>query len=119
MVRDFNLIRNILLQAETALSGEPLMTLSVDDGVEDAVLAEHLAMMLDAGLIEGEVNSYKPAGFLIQRLTWSGHDFLENSRNDTVWKKVLAEARAKGTSVSFTVLNGLLTKAAQKYAGLE
>jgi hypothetical protein len=40
------------------------------------------------------------------------------ARNNTVWKKVLAEAKSKGTLVNVTVINGLLKKAAAKYAGL-
>jgi hypothetical protein len=48
-----------------------------------------------------------------------GHQFLANARNDTIWKKVLAQAKEKGQSVGITVLNGLLEQAAKKYAGLE
>jgi len=59
------------------------------------------------------------SGFLVRKITWKGHDFLANAKNDTVWKKVMNEAKEKGSSVSLVVLNGLLTKAAQKYAGLE
>jgi hypothetical protein len=51
-------------------------------------------------------------------ITWHGHDFVEHTRNDTIWKKVQAEARAKGTSVTLHVLNALLAKAAEKYADL-
>ena len=50
---------------------------------------------------------------------WAGHDFLANAKNDTIWKKVLADAEQKGISVSLAVLDGLLKKAAQKYLGLE
>ena len=48
-----------------------------------------------------------------------GHQFLANARNDTIWKKVLNQAKEKGQSVGITVLNGLLEQAAKKYAGLE
>jgi hypothetical protein len=77
------------------------------------------SLVSEDGLVDGEVLSLRPLSFVVQRLTWSGHDFLENARNDTVWKKVFAEAKVRGTSVSLTVLNGLLTKVAQKYDGLE
>ena len=48
-----------------------------------------------------------------------GHEFLANARNNTVWKKVMAQAQEKGQSVGMTVLNGLLEQAAKKYAGLD
>lgn len=118
MKRDFDLIRSILLQVEKADTGDELLTLAIEEGVKDVVLAEHIQLAIDAGLIEGQVISDDPVGFAITRLTWQGHDFLEHARNDTIWKKVQAEARAKGTSVTLHVLNALLAKAAEKYAGL-
>jgi hypothetical protein len=118
MTRDFDFIREILFKVEKAASGEPLMTLSFNREIDAAVLGEHLEIMIEAGLIDAEVLSLQPVTFVIRRLTWAGHDFVNNARNDTVWKRVMADAKAKGSSVSMTVLNGLLTKAAQKYAGL-
>jgi hypothetical protein len=118
MKRDFDLIRSILLQVEEADSGNPVQILHFDEDVKDPVLAEHIELAIDAGLIDGQVISDDPVGFAITRLTWQGHDFLEHARNDTIWKKVQAEARAKGTSVTLHVLNALLAKAAEKYAGL-
>jgi hypothetical protein len=118
MKRDFNLIREILFQVEKATSSEPMQTVAVEEGVDEAVIGEHLEIMIKAGLIEGEVISRTPLCFVITNLTWAGHDFLENALNDNIWRKVMAEAKAKGTSVTMTVLNGLLSKAAEKYAGL-
>lgn len=119
MTRNFDLVRQILFQIERAQSGEPVQQLSVEGDVVETELGEHLEIMIESGLLDGEVVSLTPLIFHIRRLTWAGHDFLNNARNDTVWKRVLDEANAKGMSVTMTVLNGLLTKAAQKYAGLE
>ncbi len=47
-----------------------------------------------------------------------GHEFLANARNNTVWKKVMAEAKQKGQSIGVTALNGLLGQAAKKYTEL-
>jgi hypothetical protein len=119
MTRDFDLIRSILLQAEQAPSSQPLQTLSIEESTPGSDVAEHIELMIEQRLIEGEVLSRDPLAFGIYRLTWAGHDFLENARNDTIWKKVMAEAKSKGTSMTIVVLNGLLSKAAEKYAGLE
>lgn len=48
-----------------------------------------------------------------------GHEFVRNARNDTLWKKVTSEAQEKGGSVTMTLLNRLLEKAAEKWFGLE
>jgi hypothetical protein len=108
-----------MLQVEKAPSGEPLMFLQVEGEIPPAVIAEHLEIMIKHNLIEGEVYSLNPCAFAIRHLTWQGHDFLEHARNDTIWKKVMAEAKAKGVSMTIVILNGLLSKAAEKYAGLE
>jgi len=118
MTRDFDLIREILFQVEKSPSGEPLQFLSFKHKIDDAVVGEHLQLMIEADLIDGEVLSLRPVSFVIKRLTWTGQDFVSNARNDTVWRRVMADAKAKGTSVTMSVLNGLLTKGAQKYAGL-
>lgn len=119
MVRDFNLIRRILLEVEAAPAGKYLN--HVCDDVDQTLIAEYIKIMCAAELLEGEV-IYCFNGsprYTIKRLTWKGHDFLANAKNDTIWKKVMVEAREKGTSMTMVVVNGLLTKAAQKYAGLE
>jgi hypothetical protein len=77
---------------------------------------------LDDGYLEGicqKDEKGQPRAFLIRGLTMKAHEFLANSRNNTVWKKVLAKAESEGVSVSVSVLNGLLKKAVEKYAGLE
>lgn len=121
MERDFNLIRRILLSVETAPVGELIQDLPYDD-TDKYTLSEHVRIMIQEGLVDGEVTDYingMPPSYLIRRLTWKGHDFLANAKNDTIWKKVMADAKEKGTSMTMVVINGLLTKAAQKYAGLE
>jgi hypothetical protein len=78
-------------------------------------------------LIEGDVLDGQIVGqlgtsddyYFVTRLTWAGHEFLANAKNDTVWKKVIADAQEKGTSVSLSVLNSLLSAAAKKYIGIE
>jgi DNA-binding HxlR family transcriptional regulator len=118
MVRNFDLIRSILLQTEQAPSGQPLMQLQADEEIKEEVLAEHLELMIEEGLIEAEVISGAPLSFMIQRLTWKGHDFLENARNHTIWNRVIGEIKSRGLSMTISVVEGLLAKAAQNAAGL-
>lgn len=120
MIRDFNLIRNILLEAETTPAGKIISSFNFN-GVDQYTIAEHIENMIESGLLDGQVihNFGGPPAYIVRRITWQGHDFLANAKNDTIWKKVMAEAKEKGTSMTMVVINGLLTKAAQKYAGLE
>ena len=75
------------------------------------VVAGHAAILVDAGLVEGAVacgSSGKPIASEIIRLTWAGHEFLDNARNDTIWNKAMATVKAKSLSVSFEILTALL-----------
>lgn len=78
-----------------------------------------MKLLIEEGFLEGR-SHYSGSGirYVVNGLTWKGHDFLDNARNDTVWKKVMSDAENKGMSLSMPVLNGLLTKAAEKYMGL-
>lgn len=119
MKRDWNLVRQILLKAESSLPGESIDSFTCEE-FDEATIIEHIEIMIESKLLDGDVNKTQAgsSGFLLHKITWEGHNFLENARNDTIWKKVMAQAKEKGTSTSFVVLNGLLTKAAQKYVGL-
>jgi hypothetical protein len=120
MVRDFDLIRKLLLQIEAVPAGKIIQApdIPVDDGVTAPTYGQHIHLLFDAGLVDGQMVDSDEPMFVITRLTWKGHDFISNARNDTIWKKVLAEAKQKGSSLTMVILNGLLEKAAEKYAGL-
>jgi len=120
MIRDFDLIRNILFQIEAAPAGMVMQSpvFALEKGVGAEVFGQHVQLLFDAGLVDGKMIDADEPMFVITRLTWEGHEFLNNARNDTVWKKVMSDAKEKGTSMTMVVLNGLLSKFAQKYAGL-
>jgi len=48
-------------------------------------------------------------------LTWAGHEFIANARNETVWAKVKATVVAKGGTASFEVLKYLVIETAKSY----
>ena len=127
MKRDFNLIRKILLDIEKSPPGKTISKLHYEN-YDEEVVKEHIRLLMNAKIIEGEIkisdevigccNQQMIIWYEIKRLTWEGHNFLNNAKNDTVWKKVMADAENKGMSLSMSVLNGLLTKAVEKYMGL-
>ena len=121
MKRDLNLVRNILLDLECSPPGMPTFGFQYD-GHEQAEILEHVQILLDANFIEGLLRTGhrdEPIGCMVSRMTWAGHEFLAKAKNDTIWKKVLAQAEAKGMSTSMSIIDGLLEAAAKKYVGLE
>jgi hypothetical protein len=114
MKRDMELIRRILLDIEESevAPGVP-MAMELPD-VEPDLLNYHLGLMKDHGLIEAADSqtmtgrSYQPQG-----LTWEGHEFLDATRNDTVWKKVLAYVQDKGGGATFEIIQQLAVQFAK------
>ena len=99
MERDLDLIRLLLLDLEGK---------KVDLSAFDAAqINYHKQLLLDARLAEGNV--YRrlgdPTGHVVlQRLTPNGHDYLDATRDDTVWAKVKREVVKRGGELSFTVI---------------
>lgn len=106
MKRNMSLIRELLFVAEA--DGDDSV-LCEKYGRE--VVAGHVALLLDAELVKGCApcgQNNRPIASVITRLTWKGHEFLDNARNDTVWKRVTGVIKEKSVSVSFEVLTELL-----------
>ena len=92
MKRDFDLVREILLQVEAAVNPEePLIhSLSIDN-YDQAIVNEHVKLLIDYGLIEGECKFSTNNRILltaIRGLTPRAYDFLDNIRNDSIWRKI-------------------------------
>ena len=120
MKRDPSLIKNLLLKVEESAAGQSIKALHFDDYREEEVI-EHIELLLEAGFIKGVVIfdfSGQPTQYSIQRLTWEGHEFLCNAKNDTVWKKALSLAQEKGLSISVSVLSALLVEGSKVAFGL-
>ncbi len=121
MIFQPELMRDILLAIEKHPAGELIEGAYVFEGIDQAVVNGHTKILIDEGYIDGKYVTHggMPLHFVIFGLAMKAHDFLANARNNTVWKKVLAESKEKGMSVSVTILDKLLEKAAHKYLGLE
>lgn len=51
-------------------------------------------------------------------LTWSGHEFLEAARNDTIWKKAGEQIKKSGVDVTLSLLQEILKQLAKQSLGL-
>lgn len=116
------LIKKILLHIEVSPNfNEPIQT-SVD-GYEIIDYMYHVKLLREAGFIEiftnqpisvmGTVPSYFPTC-----LTWEGHEFLEATKNPTIWKKVMLTIKEKGSGIPIEILKALLIKESLKQFGL-
>ena len=116
MKRDFDLIRNILLQLEGKESRFEEVQIEPIGGHSAESVYHHYIILKQAGLIEGRIFAEIP---FLANLTWEGHAFLENARNQTVWEKTREFVKNKGVSVSIEVFTELLKQTAKKQFNLE
>jgi DNA-binding HxlR family transcriptional regulator len=94
------------------------MQLGSSADISPDVLIQHLEIMNEEGLIEAEILAATECCFAIHKLTWKGHDFLANARNETTWKQVMIQIKDKGLALTISVITGLLSKESLKLAGL-
>lgn len=116
MIRNMNLIRLLLLRSEGDEEAEKACeSFTVEER------AYHVQLLLDAGLVEGMAirgASGEFTGAAISRLTWTGHDFLDASRDDKTWNKFLGIMKDKGLSLTFDLTLAWLKKELATKAGL-
>jgi hypothetical protein len=112
MKRDMDLIRSILLEIEKLPPTDEISELLIE-GTDADEINYHLKLLHQAGLIEAvNASSMDGDAWIIRSLTWNGHEFLEASRNQTLWNKTKALVMEKGGGLSFEVLKQALVKAA-------
>lgn len=109
MKRDMDLVRLMLLRAEAnGVDEEAAAKHHAEcEKYEVPLRAHHIAIMIEAGLIIGSVqtdqNGVPAKGFTL-RLTWQGHEFLDAARDDTTWKKVRDKVVKPTASFTFGIL---------------
>lgn len=118
MKRDLELVREILLAVENF--DAPRGTIDLDlPGRDPELVSYHVKLMHEAGLLEG-MDLTTRAGFcwLPTSLTWTGHEFLDAARNDTVWNKALSTLKDKAPSVPFEIVKAVVIKTCKDFFGL-
>jgi hypothetical protein len=107
MKRNMNLIRHILTYIEDQPAGEPIQTMMVPEDIDSPTLGEHIELLIDQGLIEGDVLDVSTPIFMIHRLTWDGHDFIQAIKNDSVWNKIMNKTKELGGSMTLEIAKEL------------
>lgn len=114
MKRDMDIVRLLLLEQETSSTPPEL------GQYDDKLVVYNVALMLDAGLIEGSVTddeSGTPVSADIKRLTWAGHDFLDAARDPSIWQAAKERILRPGISWTVSMLAEFLKAEAQRRLG--
>jgi hypothetical protein len=114
MKRDLDLIRNILEVIESKFDGLNSMDLEAFTKwipqATKATIHGHLKLLLDENFIYGKQHFIE---WLIIGLTWKGHNFLANAKNEIIWEKVI---KLCDGNLSFDIVYKLINDAVQKEA---
>jgi hypothetical protein len=89
MKRDMDLVRRIMLDVQSRNDLFPKLVRI--DGIDNDLLARHVEMMFDEGLLTGTaignvLGIYRD--ILVTDLSWAGHDFIGAISKDGVWQKL-------------------------------
>ena len=111
MKRDMEIIRQILIDVEAHDKVDQVLQ------VGDPHIAYQVSLMKEAGLINAiilENGMGLPSQAALMGLTWAGHDFLDASRDSTLWKKAVEHIIKPGASWSFSILVEWLKQEARR-----
>ena len=119
MKRDWDVVRQILLELEEAES--PTAGMLGIEGMDDQVFGYHAKLMCDAGLVEAAIQEWFAGGINAQvdRMTWSGQEFLDGIRHKSVWDKIKTNAEEKGVSLTFETIKLLVTSVIKHRLGID
>lgn len=107
MKRDMDIIREILLRLEQHDYIDEI------EGHSAKEIAYHVSLLEGAGLVTQDIysNLFLNDSMLDGiRITWAGHEFLDSSRNASIWEKAKNIAIEKTGALSFEVLKTVLVQ---------
>jgi hypothetical protein len=118
MKRDMDVVRKILLSLEETSSMSAPYDFKVE-GYSEEEITYNLILLKEARLIDAfQSNTFQGVLITPNRLTWEGHEFLDNARDETRWNEAKKIAGQKGGSMAFDVIKGVLVQLALQTVGL-
>ncbi len=120
MKRDMDLVRSILREAELCDDSYGINSPAIE-GYNEAQIAYHLGLLVDGGFIGVSQIS---GGFQEEELyvgitlTWKGHDFLDATKDDSLWQKAKDTFLKPGVSFTLDILLVWLKAEAKAKLGL-
>jgi hypothetical protein len=91
MKRNYDLIREILRAVEKRPKDGRVIILRTEEftdwvsNLTSDELDDHIQMLVEHGFLEAAPHQF---GWFITKLTWDAHDFIEQSKETTVWENV-------------------------------
>lgn len=116
MQRDMDLVRRILIGLENGSVGPDPNNVPIDGYAQDQI-GYHVFIMMEAGLVHGEMVASPGCGQLPQAspysLTWNGHEFLDSAREESRWnqaRQLLNKVGGASIQIWIAVLTDLVKR---------
>ncbi len=109
MKRDMDFVRQILLAVERSEHDPRGWMREGVEGIDATTLSYHVQLLAEAGfLVAQDLQHLGAEGYVFRpkRLTWAGHEFLDDVRDPEVWRRTKEGAQSVG-SFSLDVLAAL------------
>jgi hypothetical protein len=115
MKRDMDFVRELLLYIENATpTRSGWIEVSIPGRTEEEI-AYHLQLLTEGGFIQAKHFCTTDGDFWYPTsITWSGHEFLDAARSDTIWAKAKSKLQEVGGSAALTVVKELLVRLANE-----
>ena len=109
MIRNWTIIRAILLNLEVASTPNSALNANSLPPHEEQEVAYNMRLLSEAGYIkatifESHFGDGRIAAALAQSLTNSGHELLDTIRSDTVWGKIQDKFKANSIEMTFDLV---------------
>lgn len=108
MRRDWEVIREILFKLEELGTTRSNLRHDQVEGHPPDVVAYHMRLLGEANLIKVTCNpAQNKLICTANSMTWTGHEFLDHIRQDSVWNKVKHKANEHGVDLTLEVIGKL------------
>ena len=110
MKRDMDLIRKFLLEIEEKCDGSGRVVNPPVEGYSSESVLYHQKLLYQAGYLDATPLGY---GYVIRKLSWEGHDFLDSIRSESIWDGVKKHLAKVGGSTAIETIKRLAIKLAE------
>lgn len=131
MKRDMDFVRDLLFQIEDGQklfntlpkSQAAALGLSADEAIDDelaAKLEQHLELLESAGF--AEFHRSGGGAWFNPKLTWTGHEFLDNVRDKDIWEQAktgVENVGGAGLDLLSQLAKGLIKTQLEKHTGVK
>lgn len=109
MIRNWEIIREILLRLESTNTPNANVNANSFDELPEQEVAYNMRLLSEAGYIEAIIKNStsgdgKIKAALARRLMNAGHDLLDTIRNESVWNKVKEKFASNGLDMTFDLV---------------